>query len=186
MPTIRILLLSASLIAFSSCDDNENAASQGGGAGSSDQGPVSQSIGCPPATSLGQSDFTSTSEAKLDTDGDPNEQGKDPNWAPQTSGGVNSATSSFIVMSPTQMAQDGVSLGDWATIQSGTKLVYAKVLDEGPAGGTGEISELAANQLGIQFTSSSAIVGDPVVTVNAFAGTSSIQGNCDSVASASE
>lgn len=185
MPTIRILLLSASLVVLASCDDEDRAASNGG-PGSSDQGPVSQSIGCPPATSLGQSDFTSTSEAKLDTDGDPNFSSTDPNWAPQTSAGVNSATSSFIVMSPTEMAQDGVSLGDWATIQSGGKMVYAKVLDEGPSGGTGEISVMAANQLGIQFTSSSAIVGDPVVTVNAFAGTSSIQGNCDSVASSME
>lgn len=185
MPTIRILLLSASLIALSGCDDEDRDAINGG-PGSSDQGPVSQSIGCPPATSLGQADFTSTSQAKLDTDGDTNFRNTDPNWAPQTSGGVNSATSSFIVMSPTEMQQDGVSLGDWATIQSGSRMVYAKVLDEGPAGGTGEISVMAANQLGIQFTSSSAIVGDPVVTVNAFAGTSGIQGNCNSVASSME
>ena len=55
---------------------------------------------------------------------------------------------------------------------------FARVEDKGPPGGTGEISEAAAKAVGIQFLPSSATVGNPNVTVQAFGGTASIEGDC--------
>ena len=44
------------------------------------------------------------------------------------------------------LAQDGVSLGDWATVTNNAtgQTTYARVEDKGPSGGSGEISEAAA------------------------------------------
>ncbi len=78
------------------------------------------------------------------------------------------------------MAANNVSIGDWATVTNNGngQQTYARVEDVGPAGGTGEISQAAASAVGIQYLSNSSTVGDPSVTVTAYAGTAGIQGDC--------
>ena len=82
-------------------------------------------------------------------------------------------------MSAQQMADSGVSIGDWALVTntSNEEQVWARVEDEGPAGGTGEISEAAASAVGIQFQANSNTIGNPMVTVQAYANTASIPHN---------
>ena len=65
--------------------------------------------------------------------------------------------------------------------------VYARVEDIGPEGGTGEISQAAASSVGIQQAvvqtkdgPSTVTVGSPSVTVDVYAGTAGIQGDCSS------
>lgn len=180
------------LLALTSCDDDDdNAASQGGGSGSSDPNNITATGQgfCAPTggmQSLGEASFNSgVTVAKIDTDGNPAEQGLDPDWQPGTSGSVNgqavnSAQYSYVVMSPTQMRNDGVSLGDWATVTNTAtgQTTYARVEDRGPAGGTGEISQAAASAVGISYLPSSATVGNPTVDVQAFSGTSAIGSDC--------
>jgi hypothetical protein len=127
--------------------------------------------------------FVSSSPAKIDTDGDASEEGYDANWNGQTSGhidgqAVNSAEYAYVVMSPEQMAASGVQIGDWAQVSNNAtgQSVWARVEDVGPAGGAGEISEAAATAVGIQFQKNSWTIGNPTVTVQAFAGTHSIGG----------
>src|SRR5271165_3973751 len=88
-----------------------------------------------------------------------------------------------------QMAANNVSLGDWATVtnNSTNQMVYARVEDIGPEGGTGEISQAAASGVGIQQAvvqtkdgPSTVTLGSPSVTVDVYAGTASIQGDCSS------
>jgi hypothetical protein len=201
----RWMLVAIAIAGSSGCDDS---AEQGTGLGSSGgpsqsdlaQGaeianaisgvqPVNSATEAPGFGSpqdpneLGTATFVSSSTAKIDTDGDPSQQGYDPDWNGQTSGQidgqpVNSAEYSYVVMSPEQMAASGVQIGDWAQVtNNGTgQSVWARVEDVGPAGGTGEISEAAATALGIQFQKNSWTIGNPMVTVQAFAGTHSIGG----------
>jgi hypothetical protein len=185
---IKKFTLALAIISLISCDDSDQQTQlDGGGSGSSDQGTIADAAGfCSPDQNLGQSSFTSSAtDAKIDMDGDPNAKGHDANWQATTSGkvngqDVNSAHYAYIVMSPGQMAADGVSLGDWAKVTNNATgaTTWARVEDEGPAGGTGEISEAAATAVGIQFASNSFTIGDPSVTVNAYGGTSGIQGDC--------
>jgi len=189
------LAIVASLLVFlalAGCDDDSNnAANQGGGPGSSDPNTVAAPGAgfCQPqggSQALGQSSFDSGSTvAKIDMDGNPAEQGLDPDWQAGTAGSVNgeavnSAQYSYVVMSPQQLNSSGVALGDWATVTNTAtgQTTYARVEDKGPPGGTGEISQAAASAVGIQYTSSSATVGDPSVDVQAFGGTSAIQSDC--------
>jgi hypothetical protein len=71
---------------------------------------------------LGDPSFNSgPTTAKIDTDGNPEMQGHDPNWNPTASGTVNgqpvnSAKYAYVVMSKRQMLLDCVSLADWATV----------------------------------------------------------------------
>ena len=134
------------------------------------------------------------SSAKLDLDGNPAAQGLDPDWRAGTTGTVNgqpvnSAKYAYVVMSPGQMAASNVSLGDWATVTNNAtgQTVYARVEDIGPEGGTGEISQATAGAVGIQQAvvqtkdgPSTVTLGSPTVTVNVYAGTASIQGDCSS------
>lgn len=88
-----------------------------------------------------------------------------------------------MVVSASQEAL-GAHVGDWATVtntQTGQS-TYARIEDRGPAGGTNEISEAAATSVGIQYTSNRFTVGNPQIKVAMFAGTSGIQGNCQTVA----
>jgi hypothetical protein len=188
---MRMIILSVSVLMTTiliSCDDDEHADQIGGGPGSSDPNNIVAGDGfCGPlggSDALGQASFISNSTAKLDFDGDPNGS-TDPDWQSGTSGqvngqAVNSATYSYVVMSADQMRNDGVSLGDWATVTNTATgaTTFARVEDKGPPGGTGEISEAAAKAIGIQFLPSSATVGNPSVTVQAFGGTASIEGDC--------
>jgi hypothetical protein len=59
---------------------------------------------------------------------------------------------------------------------------WARVMDSGPAGGHGEISEAAATMVGISYTDNRFTVGDPHVSVSAFGNTAAIQGDCQTVA----
>jgi hypothetical protein len=192
--TIKTFLMCVGLLALSSCDDDEqNAALQGGGSGGSSavNDVVAGDGFCGPqggAQALGQSSFDSgVTTAKIDTDGNPLMQGHDPDWQPGTTGSVNghaadSSKYAYAVMSKEQLYQSGVSIGDWAIVtNTGTgQTTYARVEDKGPDGGTGEISQAAATEVGIQYLANSATVGDPSVRVEAFAGTASIQGDCPS------
>jgi hypothetical protein len=123
-------------------------------------------------------------------------EGNDATWNADTSGRVNgqpvnSAQYAYVVMSRDQMNASGVSLGDWASVTNPAtgQSVYARVEDKGPPGGTGEISQAAASAVGIQQVvvqtkegPSTVPVGNPSVVVQAFAGTSSIQGDCAQLA----
>ena len=133
---------------------------------------------------FGNASFAASSIAKIDTDGDPSEQGYDPNWNPQTSGHidgqpVNSADYAYVVMSQAQMAASGAQIGDWAQVTNNAtgQTVWARVEDVGPPGGIGEISEACATAVGIQFQKNSWTVGSPSVTVQVFSGTKSAPGN---------
>jgi hypothetical protein len=182
--------------AMAGCDDEENPQPTGGGPGYST--PASNVLAsgegfCDPVggeSALGQADYASTSTAKIDTDGDPNAQGRDPDWQPHTSGqvnggDVNSARYNYVVMSRQQMQSSGVGLGDWAQVtnEENGASTWAKVMDIGPPGGEGEVSEAAANSVGIQFQPSSATLGNPSVTVKAYAQTAGIQSDCTRFAS---
>jgi hypothetical protein len=183
---IAIVSLSAFLAA---CEDDSQRSTEGGGAGSADPNNIIAGYGfCSPtggASSLGDPSYTSSSFAKIDTDGNPAMQGHDTTWSPNTSGkvngqNVNSAQYAYVVMSADQMAANGVSLGDWALVTNNAtgQTTWARVEDVGPSGGSGEISQAAANAVGIQYQDNGYTVGDPSVTVNAYAGTSAIQGDC--------
>jgi hypothetical protein len=115
--------------------------------------------------------------------------GRDPTWSPETTGqvnghAVNSTGYAYVVMSRDQLNGSGVSMGDWATVTNPAtgKSTYARVMDIGPPGGVGEISQRAASAIGIQYLSDSATVGDPSVVVQVYAGTASILGDCNPLA----
>jgi hypothetical protein len=188
-PTI---FFSLACLVLAGCDDQEQQP-MGGGPGSSATpadatnvqanaaGPCSPVGG---ADALGSASYTTSSIAKIDSDGDPNAQGQDADWQPQTSGGVNAGTYSFVVMSEDQMAASGVSIGDWAVVTNNAtgQQTWAKVQDKGPRYGTGEISEAAATQVGIQYTSNRFTVGNPSVTVQAYGGTADVSSDCSQLA----
>ena len=188
MKRIAILLI----LALASCDDDERADLQGGGPGASDPNNIVAGDGfCGPqggSSALGQASWSSgVTTAKIDTDGNPAEQGLDPEWQADTTGyvnghPVNSAQYAYVVMSQRQMDTSGVSMGDWATVTNAAtgQTTFARVEDRGPDGGTGEISQAAATRVGIQYLPNSFTVGDPSVVVNAYAGTASIEGDCPS------
>ncbi len=126
---------------------------------------------------LGSPAIVSNSIAKIDTDGDPSEKGYDATWQPQTSGGYNAAQTPFVVVTKAQMLDQDASMGDWALVINNAtgQQTYARVGDSGPAGGSGEISEAAATAVGIQYTKSSATVGNSNVTIQIYPGTKNIQ-----------
>jgi len=184
------IVIAFSVLALPACDDKEYADLLGGGQGSSDLNNVIAGDGfCGPQggrEALGSASFNSgVTTAKIDTDGNPLMEGHDATWQADTSGhvngqAVNSVQYAYVVMSISQIDARGVALGDWATVTNAAsgKTVFARVEDKGPPGGTGEISQAAASAVGIQYLPSSATVGDPSVIVEAYAGTSSIQGDC--------
>jgi hypothetical protein len=195
----KVLLIVSLLIA--GCDDDDNAALQGGGPGYATPTPASDVVAgdngfCGPqggTGALGSPSFNSgVTTAKLDLDGNPAGQGVDPDWDSQTTGTVNgqpvnSAQYNYVVMSRAQMQQSGVGLGDWATVTNTTtgQSTYARVEDVGPFNGIGEISQATATAVGIQQVvvqtkegPSTVPVGNPTVDVEAYAGTSGIEGNC--------
>jgi len=189
-----VFCLSAILLA--SCDDDDQTAQLlGGGPGSSDPNNIVAGDGfCGPQggnQALGSASFDSgVATAKIDTDGNPLMQGHDPDWQAGTKGTVNgqpvnSAKYAYVVMSKRQMVLDGVSIGDWATVTNTAtgQTTFARVEDEGPEGGTGEISQLAATNVGIQYASNAFTIGNPQVEVVAYGGTASIQGDCSRLAS---
>jgi len=183
---ITIVSLSVFLVA---CEDDSQRSEQGGGPGSADPNNIIAGEGfCSPtggASALGNPSYTSSSKAKIDTDGNPAMQGHDPDWKPHTAGqvngsDVNSAQYAYVVMSKDRMAASGVSLGDWALVTNNStgQSTWARVEDVGPGGGTGEISQATATGVGIQYQDNGFTVGDPSVMVNAYAGTAAIQGDC--------
>jgi hypothetical protein len=183
------------MIILTSCDDDDHADQLGGGPGSSDPNNIVAGDGfCGPqggSQGLGQASFDSgVTTAKIDTDGNPLMQGNDPDWQAGTSGTVNgqpvnSDKYAYVVMSKRQMILDGVSLGDWATVTNTAtgQTTFARVEDKGPEGGTGEISQLAATNVGIQYASNGFTIGNPQVDVVAYGGTASIQVDCSGFAS---
>jgi hypothetical protein len=187
---VKSVLLLASLLILAGCDDDEeNSITQfldGGGPGSSDPNAVQpeKSSGCPPAVSLGDASWSSGGPvtAAIDTDGDPNFKNTDATWQAQTTSGVNSAQVPFIVMSQQQLNASGVSVGDWARISNPAngKSSWAIVGDKGPQSAVngGEISEKAAQNVGIAFQSNSSTIGNPQVVVQSWANTSGVQADC--------
>jgi hypothetical protein len=185
----RLITIVSLSVLLAACEDDSQRSEQGGGPGSADPNNIIAGDGfCSPtggASALGDPSYTSSSTAKIDTDGNPAMQGKDSDWRPDTSGqvnghSVNSAQYAYVVMSKDQMAASGVSLGDWALVTNNAtgQSSWARVEDVGPGGGTGEISQAAATGVGIQYQDNGFTVGDPPVTVNAYAGTAAIQGDC--------
>lgn len=139
-----------------------------------------------PQDELGDPSFSSgTQLARIDTDGDPNEStAYDPDYNPETSGTINGqpvdSSQYAYVVRDAAMAAAGVQIGDWAlvtNVDTGQQ-VWARVEDNGPADApAGEISEAAATAVGIQFQQNSNTIGNPMVTVQAYAHSGSIPGN---------
>src|SRR5271165_1066537 len=184
------------VLVLASCDDDDHTAQLlGGGPGSSVPTNIVAGDGfCGPqggSQAVGPASFDSgVTTAKIDTDGNPLMQGHDQDWQAGTSGTVNgqpvnSAKYAYVVMSKRQMILDGISLGDWATVTNTAtgQTTFARVEDKGPEGGTGEISQLAATNVGIQYASNGFTIGNPQVDVVAYGGTASIQGDCSRFAS---
>jgi hypothetical protein len=188
--TAQTLAISFAVLALWGCEENRPQP-QGGGPGSSAQIDPNAEGFCNPAggqDALGTAAYESTALAKIDTDGDPHASGHDANWQADTAGkvgglSVNSAQYAYVVMSPSQMTRGGVHLGDWAMVENAAtgQQTWAKVMDVGPEGGSGEISQAAAAKVGIQFTPNSFTVGNPTVTVRAYAGTASIGADCSTL-----
>jgi hypothetical protein len=90
---------------------------------------------------------------------------------------VDAKNYAYVVMSRDQMRSSGVKLGDWATVTNDAtgQTVWARVEDVGPAKNGNEISEGAADALGVRYSKNGA---DGSVSVQAFAGTANIQGDC--------
>lgn len=190
-PCVRLLLIAAA-IGLIGCDDEDRDAQWGGKGSSGANDVVTSGNGfCDPtggAAAVGAASYTSDSTAKLDLDGMPNGSAVDPSWNAQTSGTVDgqfvdASKFNYVVMSPTEMAQDGVSLGDWAHVRNDSTgaAVWARVEDRGPSGGSGEISIAAAHNLGIgtEVVNGNTITTQDVnVSVFAYGGTSGIQGDC--------
>jgi hypothetical protein len=185
----RLITIVSLSVLLAACEDDSQRSEQGGGPGSADPNNIIAGDGfCSPtggASALGDPSYTSSSTTKIDTDGNPAMQGKDSDWRPDTSGqvnghSVNSAQYAYVVMSKDQMAASGVSLGDWALVTNNStgQSTWARVEDVGPGGGTGEISQAAATGVGIQYQDNGFTIGDPPVTVNAYAGSAAIQGDC--------
>jgi hypothetical protein len=193
------------LIAFiSGCDDSSSSPS-GGASGTPTQNDLTQGqqIGNAvsgnqtatnasgagfgnPQDQLGDPSFSSgTQVARIDTDGDPNEStAYDSSYNPETSGTidgqpVDSSQYAYVVRDAA-MAAAGVQIGDWALVTNADtgQQVWARVEDNGPPDApAGEISEAAATAVGIQFQKNSNTIGNPMVTVQAFAHSGSISGN---------
>jgi hypothetical protein len=106
----RLIAVCASLVLASCDNDEQNAALQGGGPGSSDQNDV-VALGegfCDPqggSQALGASSWSSdVTTAKIDTDGNPLMRGHDATWQADTSGhvsakAVDSSKYAYVVMS---------------------------------------------------------------------------------------
>jgi hypothetical protein len=139
-----------------------------------------------PQDQLGDPSFSSgTQVARIDTDGDPNESpAYDQSYNPETSGTidgqpVDSSQYAYVVRNAA-MAAAGVQIGEWALVTNADTgaQVWARVEDNGPPNGpAGEISEAAATAVGIQFQQNSNTIGNPMVTVQAFAHTGSVPAN---------
>jgi hypothetical protein len=196
-----LLIFSAALVLVS-CDDEDRNDLLGGGQGSASPTPVDPSQGfCGPiggVAALGSATFNSgTTGVKLDLDGNPAGGPVDPDWNPETTGTingrpVNSATYNYVVMSQQQMLTSNASIGDWATVTNTStgQSTFARVEDIGPKNGIGEVSQAAASSVGIQQTvvqtkegPSTVPVGSPMVDVQVFGGSGSIQADCSQVAS---
>jgi hypothetical protein len=102
-------------------------------------------------------------------------------YVSQTAGKVNGSyvdakNYAYVVMSSQQMKASGVQLGDWAAVTNSAtgQTVWARVEDVGPAMDN-EISEGAADAVGIRYSRNGA---DGSVSIQAFAGTEKIQGDC--------
>jgi hypothetical protein len=192
------------IASFSGCDESINQPS-GGSTGTPSQSDLAQGqqianavSGALPASGgpgfgspqdpsqLGNPSFSSgTQVARIDTDGDPNQSTYyDPNYNPNTSGTingapVNSAEYAYVVRNA-EMAAAGVQIGDWAlvtNIATGAQ-VWARVEDNGPPSApAGEISEAAATAVGIQFQQNSNTIGNPMVSIQAYANSASIPQN---------
>ena len=192
------------IVGISGCDDSSNSPS-GGSSGTPTQNDLSQGqqIGNAvsgdqtgtnasgagfgtPQNQLGDASFSSSAQvARIDTDGDPNEStAYDPSYNPDTSGTINgqpvdSSQYAYVVRNAA-MAAAGVQIGDWALVTNADTgaQVWARVEDNGPPDASaGEISEAAATAVGIQFQTNSNTIGNPMVTVQAFAHSGSTPGN---------
>jgi len=123
-----------------------------------------------PRVPLGPATIIVVSRAKIDTDGDPNMRGWDTKWQPGTSTGVDAALYPFVVRNGNTAAA-GVGLRDWALVTDNINgvSIWARVMDNGPANGSGEISEAAAAQLGMPFNIYGYTIGNPTVTIRFWA-----------------
>jgi hypothetical protein len=125
--------------------------------------------------SLGNNVISHSETANIDSDGDPTAQSWDATWQAQTSGGYNAATTPFVVATPQEQSQQGVQMGDWASVTNNAtgQTTWARVGDSGNSNEYGEISEAAATAVGISYTAQGT-VGNPSVTVHIYPGTKNI------------
>jgi hypothetical protein len=138
-----------------------------------------------PRTPLGRPTAVTRSKVKIDTDGDPAENGNpkyrglpnapynpeaDRDWRPGTSGHYNAAQIPFVVLT-NAIYNTGVRLGDFAYVTRNDCCsgVWAVVGDRGGNNPEGEIAEATAAQLGIDFLINSHTVNEVGVTIQFFA-----------------
>jgi hypothetical protein len=162
--------LSGSPAAFSLSSGNsaqntlpsESSFNLGSGVASGPQGGIS---------SLGGNFISHSETANIDADGDPSAQSWDKTWQSQTSSGYNAAATPFVVATPQEQSQQGVQMGDWATVTNNAtgQATWARVGDSGNTNEYGEISEAAATAVGISYTAQGT-VGNPSVTVHIYPG----------------
>jgi hypothetical protein len=116
---------------------------------------------------LGNNVVSHSDTANIDSDGDPTAQSWDATWQAQTSGGYNAATTPFVVATSQEQSQQGVQMGDWATVTNNAtgQTTWARVGDSGNPNEYGEISEAAATAVEISYTAQGT-VGNPSVTVH--------------------
>jgi hypothetical protein len=143
----------------------------------------------------GYKQVTATNFARIDTDGDPNAKGHDPDWQPDTSvhitssgriipqrqGGqaLNAKRYAYVVLNA-QMQAEGINLGDWfqVTCKETALTTWARIGDYDARTPAGEISEATADAIGIKYTPNSWTVGNPSVTLVGYAGSGKIPGDC--------
>jgi hypothetical protein len=123
-----------------------------------------------PYHNLGNPGRYLTATVRVDTDGDPNENGYDPHWNPGTSlPGLNSAVTPYVAYTDASVAA-GVGPGDWAQILNplNGNWIWAVCGDYSDGHPEGEISEAACWLMGWPFYQNSATMYENHVTIKYF------------------
>jgi hypothetical protein len=195
---IESLCLGIILVAvFSGCDDSIDQGAGPSGSGTPSQTDLTQGVqignavsglpaGCQPTggwDSLGNAGYSYSTDAHIDTDG--GSIYNDPAGASWTSSGYNSDNYPGVVLTRT-MADAGIQMGDLCSVTNNAtgQTMLARVYDQNfdsshPAyRDQCEVSDYLATQLGIQLVSNGNTVGTNPITIQAYAGTASVQLDC--------
>jgi hypothetical protein len=86
----------------------------------------------------------------------------------------------YVVLT-TEMEGKSIRLGDWVQVanESNSKVVCARVEDRGNGGDGGEISECAADELGILYNRDKGVLARLVISAEAYPQSRSTKGDCN-------